>query len=127
LSAELAAERLVSEEARQQVTLLGAETARLQAQVASLQRAVGTSFTGKQSPQSGTHQESMKHNISHKENTVAGSPNLSHKLSGTVSWPPHVSTSVAHKTPSLSSSDTESILTSEVEFRVLPSQIATTK
>ena len=80
LSAELAAERLVSEEARQQVTLLGAETARLQAQVASLQRAVGTSFTGKQSPQIGTLQDSMKHNISHKEDTVAGSPNLSHKL-----------------------------------------------
>ncbi|XP_065916725.1 coiled-coil domain-containing protein 18-like isoform X2 [Dysidea avara] len=130
LSAELAAERLVSEEARQQVTLLGAETARLQAQVASLQRAVGTSFTSKQqSPHSSihVHQETMKHNISHKENTVAGSPNLSHKLSGTVPFPSHVSTSVARRTPSLSSSDTESILTSEVEFKVLPSQIATTK
>jgi len=126
LSAELAAERLVSEEARQQVTLLGAETARLQAQVTSLQKAVGTSFTGKQqSPQSNMHQESMKKHS--KENTVTGSPNLSHKLSGTVPFPSHISTSIARKTPSLSSSDTESILTSEVEFKVLPSQIATTK
>lgn len=108
------------------MTLLGAETARLQAQVASLQRAVGANFTSKQqSPQSSVHQEITKHNISHKEDTLTES---SSNLPGSVPFPSHISASVARKTtPSQSSSDTESILTSEVDFKVLPSQIATTK
>ena len=112
----------MSEEARQQVTLLGAETARLQAQVASLQRAVSTSIPGKQvehhlynSKQSRTpEQERNKTNSepftsSQQQTAVSHSSILDHYSSHT------------SKTPSVSSSDTESILMSEVEFKVLPS------
>lgn len=111
----------MSEEARQQVTLLGAETVRLQAQVASLQRAVSTNIPGKQmehhlysSQQNRTpEQERNKTNSepftsSQQQTAMSHSPTLGHYSSHT------------SKTPSVSSSDTESILMSEVEFKVLP-------
>lgn len=101
----------MSEEARQQVTLLGAETARLQAQVASLQRAVSINFPDKQ-------YNSQLDRTPEKER-IKTSDNLSQHKTATVS---HSPTNVAHvsQTPSVSSSDTESILMSEVEYKVLP-------
>lgn len=98
----------MSEEARQQVTLLGAETARLQAQVASLQRAVSINIPGRQvhrTPEQGRHKTSD--DSSQPKATVPHSPSGGHYS--------HIS-----QTPSVSSSDTESILMSEVEYKVLP-------
>lgn len=109
---------MMSEEARQQVTLLGAETARLQAQVASLQRAVTINISGKQTehhlgngqlnrtPEQGRNKSSDE--LSQEKLVLSHSPNVGHFSS-------HIS-----QTPSVSSSDTESILMSEVEYKVLP-------
>ena len=97
----------MSEEARQQVTLLGAETARLQAQVASLQRAVSINVPGRQthSQLETTPEQRHKTSDGSLKTTVSRSPIMGHYIS---------------QTPSVSSSDTESILMSEVEYRVLP-------
>lgn len=110
---------MMSEEARQQVTLLGAETARLQAQVASLQRAVSINIPGKQAehhlcnsqPDRTPEREGNKpsDDLSQEKLTMSHSPTVAHYSS-------HFS-----QTPSVSSSDTESILMSEVEYKVLPS------
>lgn len=108
----------MSEEARQQVTLLGAETARLQAQVASLQRAVSINVSGKQTehyvstsqlnrtPEQGRNKPS--NDLSQEKPASSHSPTVGH-FSSRIS-----------QTPSISSSDTESILMSEVEYKVLP-------
>ena len=102
----------MSEEARQQVTLLGAETARLQAQVASLQRAVSINIPGRQVQLDRRTPEQERHKTSddssQQKATVSHSPTIVHYSS-------HFS-----QTPSVSSSDTESILMSEVEYKVLP-------
>lgn len=104
----------MSEEARQQVTLLGAETARLQAQVASLQRAVSINIPGKPVEQ---HLQFLHNSQERSQSRPFASDSLQQKA--TVSRSP----TVGHysQTPSVSSSDTESILMSEVEFKVLPS------
>ena len=101
----------MSEEARQQVTLLGAETARLQAQVASLQRAVSINIPSKQAerhlyrtPEQETNKPFSSEDLSQQKTTVSRSPTI-----GRYS-----------QTSSVSSSDAESVLMSEVEFKVLP-------
>ena len=97
----------MSEEARQQVTLLGAEIARLQAQVASLQRAVSINVPGRQthSHLDGTPEQRHKTSDGSSKATASRSPTMGHYTS---------------QTPSVSSSDAESILMSEVEYKVLP-------
>ena len=95
----------MSEEARQQVTLLGAETARLQAQVASLQRAVSINIPGRQ-----VHRTPEQERHKTSDDSLQQKATVPHSPSGG-----HYS-----QTPSVSSSDTESILMSEVEYKVLP-------
>ena len=103
----------MSEEARQQVTLLGAETARLQAQVASLQRAVSIYTPGRQvHSQLDRTPEQERHKTS--DDSSQQKATVSHSPSGGY-YSLHIS-----QTPSVSSSDTESILMSEVEYKVLP-------
>ena len=109
----------MSEEARQQVTLLGAETARLQAQVASLQRAVSINVPGRQTEH---HLYSSQHDRTPEPLTSDNSQpkaTISDSLTNVGQFSSHVS-----QTPSVSSSDTESVLMSEVEFKVLPPHLS---
>jgi len=110
----------MSEEARQQVTLLGAETARLQAQVTGLQRAVSTNIPVEQTE----HHlyNSQQNRTSKQERNKTNSEPFTSSQQTAMSHSLTLGHYSSHaKTPSVSSSDTESILMSEVEFKVLPS------